>query len=368
MKKSLKAALIALTMTVVLALNVQGQTTTQPQPPTSTTGPTQVSPTPVTAVQMPLPMLMSRQKMRTYAEEQSKYALSIFSSPLPVGDEAYDYVPVLEGSEAGIHAALTGISMSLDVANPEDWIYLQVNTYNEHGQPLLIADKQFKLVVMDPSGRHAMPSDYADITLDMVDDPPIDIPGALYAFVDELDANGQTMREDSLMVDEWGGVHFPWRLTETNAILAVFMNDGEWVYWNVKTGVPIVVQKFTVTVNPGVKNVISFTDCDVLQEVTTHGGNGENVTAELKITQTGKTSTVSFWTTEGKWFKSVDVRKLGESSWMTYMPTVRTLGSVSVQLQSLGAGTYYIVPNWNYGDLVEPDDPYVPPVYTGGRG
>jgi len=357
--KTTKIALIALTMSVVSALNTQGQNT--PQPPTSTEPSPTTSPT--TMVQQPLPMLISRQALKTYVEEQAATVLSAINTVFPSDNQNYGFVEVKEKTAAGIIDAIHGVSMSVDVVNWLDPLYLQASAFDKDGVQLLSGFSQFYLVP-NPYGGYSMPKDYENVKLKMCKNPPVTIPGAQSAFVDVLGDNGETIAQHSLQVGENGKVFYPEQLAGENAILVVYSNN-QWLYWNIRSGMPIQPTEFVgLRLNPSIEGVVTMTDSDVLVAVPTSNRNGTNLTAELKVTKTGQNPEVSFWTTEGSWFQNAMVRKAGESEWVLYTPVLnRDRGLISFRLELPAIGTYFIIPTWENGDLVEPYDPYVPPVY-----
>ena len=332
---------IALTLTAVFALNTYAQD---------------------------LPMIGSKDALRTYALEQAANVAASISTSLPVGNNSYGYVPVSEATASGISNTIAGMNLSVDVANPNDSLFIWAGAYNSDGDPLFTGYNQFNLVL--GKGGYALPADYGNITLGLYDNIPIKVNGAQQAIVDILGPNGQTEAEYSLNVQN-GKVYFPRQLAGTNAILAVFTNSatagspGGWAYWNVGNGSSIQSQHFNVTLNSPIQGIVSFTDANVFVTVPTTNSIGNNLTAEFKATGKELVS-VSFWTTEGKWFKGAWVRKAGTSQWQQYIAVVdKSAGMMDFALPITATGIYYIIPVWSAGDLIEPADPLLP--YTGDK-
>ena len=337
------------------------------------------------ANQSVLPMLTSQAALKTYAEEQA-YSVSVsISTFLPSGGNSSGYTPVTEATAAGIMSAVKSVSLSVDVVNPSDSLFTWAEVYSMDWDVLFSGYKQYKLVGPDPSGSYAMPSDYKDLTMDMAELIPIPIAGADSAFVDDLNSKGQSQNNYNLQVRN-GKVYFPKQLAGGDRILGVYTSNqspngspntndnyvGNWVFWNIgKGGVPMHSTTYSASFSASIKGVTTMQDSDVFVVVPTIKGGyayGGNITAELKVT-TPFTSKVSFWTTEGKWFKSALVRKAGTAQWLTYIPTVdKTRGAMTFVLPVTETGTYFIIPQWNDGDLIEPADPYYPPYDGGSNG
>ncbi len=334
---------IALTLTAAFALNLNAQD---------------------------LPMLRSKDALRTYALEQSANVAASINASLPVGNNSYGYVPVEEATASGISNTIRGMNLSVDVANPNDSLFVWAGAYNSDGDPLFTGNHQFKLE--NAKGGYALPTDYGDVTLALYDEIPIRIDGAQSAQLTIQNGNGETQFGTSLRVYN-GKVYFPRQLAGTNAILSVMTLVGgkgggtveQWLYWNVGNGSSIKPEHFAVNLKATIQGIVSVTDlANVEVAVPTTNGIGNNLTVEYK--STGKAYVgASFYTTEGKWFTGAWIRKAGTSDWVPYTATIGG-GSVFINIPML-PGIYYIVPTWNPGDLTEPADPYYPP-YGGGKG
>lgn len=316
-----------------------------------------------------LPMLRSKDALRTYALEQSANAVASINAALPVGNETYGYVPVESPTAVGISNTIRHINLSVNVANPNDYLYIWAGAYNSDGDPLFTGYHQFKLV--NGRGGYALPPDYGDVTLALYDEIPIRIDGANQAQLTIQNENGETQLGTSLRVQN-GKVYFPRQLAGTNAILSVRVEGGKgdaperWLYWNVNTGSHIQPEHFGITLKATIQGIVSVTDNNVMVPVPTTNSIGQNLTAELKVTA-NRNVLSSFWTTEGKWFVGAWVRKAGTSQWQYYAATAFKDAGVMGFLISAQPGIYYIIPAWNDGDLIEPADPWYPP-YGEGKG
>jgi len=316
-----------------------------------------------------MPWLTSKAAFRTYCEEQSAYVDANISTSLPGGNNTSAWVPVSEQSAAGIIATIKAMNLAVDVANPKDPLWTSGASFNTNGYVLLSGSSQSPYYLVNAGIEYVLPDGYGKFEMEMVDSPAIAIPGAEYATVYILDANGKTELSYSLEGTGNGQVPFPWRLTSTNFILSVYTNSatggpGGWLFWN-SGGKQIHPQHFNAPLSPTIKGTVTMTNTNVLVAVTTTKGVGTNITAELKVT-TNQWSKVMFWTTEGKWFNGALVRKAGTSLWQPYPVGAFTDGSGVGFYLPAQAGIYYIIPTWNTGDLVEPADPWVPPYYGGG--
>jgi len=337
-----------------------------------------------------LPMIRSKDALRTYALEQAAVANAQIWTSLPDGNNAnYNapFVPLELGSATEISNAIAGMPLAVDVANPYDPLYTWAGVYNGDGDQLFWGYSKFNLVqtpAPTPKGSPqaytwVLPAGYGNITLKMADNIPIRITNAQAAFVDILGTNGQTQQEYSLDVYN-SKVYFPWRLTETNAILAVFTNNpaggpGGWEYWNVghNTGSKIQPQHFSTPLTATIQGIVPIKgNGPIFVSVPTTNGVGNNLTVELQTIGNqgqGYGNYVSFWTTEGKWFKGAWVRQAGTSQWQWYSVFSNPYqGMMVFVMYYQGDSVYYIVPDWNDGDLVEPADPYIPPQPTQSSG
>lgn len=315
-----------------------------------------------------LPMIRSKDALRTYALEQSANAAASINTSLPSDAHSWDYVQIEEPTASGISNAIRGMSMSVDVANPNDWLYLWAGAYNAEGDPLFTGWKQFHLV--NGKGGYVLPDGYGDVTLILFDNIPIRVDGAQSATINILDSNGQTIMGAPVRVEN-GKVYFPRQLAGTNAVLAVYTGGEKgggqgWLYWNVNNGSKVTPEHFNIALNATVQGIVSFTDeANVWVAVPTTNGIGNNLTVEYKSTGKAYIGAV-FHTTEGKWFTGAWVRKAGESHWTPYTATIGEKAVfINIPMQQ---GVYYIVPTWNPGDLTEPADPWYPPYDGGGKG
>lgn len=375
-----KMALIALAMTAALAL-VQGQettptTSTPVQPPTT---PTKVLPVMTPENQVALEMIGSKDKLRTFAVEQAFNVSVSINTQLPSGN-SYAYVRLDEATDACIESTIRGVSLSFGVVNPKDWVWTWAGVFNSDGDQLFNGSKQYTLV--GPSavdGSYSMPDGYGDVVLELGDEIPIRISGVESATVTDLDENGKTQASHSLRVRD-GKVYYPRQLAGENRMFSAYVTNrkkwpttddifvGNWLYWNVGNGgTPMQSVSHDVELTGSIKGITPMTDTDVSVVVPTFGGYGNNQTVELKVTN-HFTSKVSFWTTEGKWFRSAWVRKAGTTNWILRAPSLdatRNMISFDLPVQT---GVYYIIPIWSEGDLVVPEDPYYEPYYYGDYG
>ncbi len=339
---------IALTLTAAFALNLNAQD---------------------------LPMLRSKDALRTYALEQSANVAASINASLPVGNNSYGYVPVEEATASGISHTIRGMNLSVDVANPNDSLFVWAGAYNADGDPLFTGYHQFSLV--NGKGGYALPPDYGDVTLTLFDNIPIKVNNARSAILAILGPDGKTQMEYSLNVQN-GKVYFPRQLAGTNALLAVYTSGGKgdasgWLYWNVGNGTSVQPEHFNVTLKSTIQGVVSAVDQgEIFVSVPTTNSVGYNLTLELRSTSVARTlSLASFQTTEGKWFRGAWIRKAGTSdwSWNNALPDVYPGGKqVMAVYVYQTTGVYYVVPVWNDGDLAEPADPWYPPYYGGGKG
>ncbi len=316
-----------------------------------------------------LSMIRSKDALRTYALEQSSIArASIYTSLYDTGNDSYKSVRVSESTAAGIISTIHGMDLSVNVVNPNDPLYIWAGVYNADGDELFFCYRQFYL--MNGKGGYTLPPDYGNITLNLSENIPIKVNNAQSAFIDILDDNGNSKDRHSLYVQN-GKIYFPRQLAGTNAIVGVYISgvkgvDSSWQYWNVNNGSKVNPEHFGFALKPSIRGVVSIADADSIQvAVRTENGIGDNITAEYKSTSKAWVG-ASFYTTEGKWFIGAWVRKAGSSDW-TYYKAVVGGKSVSVNIPML-QGIYYVVPNWNDGDLIEPADPYYPPYEEEGKG
>jgi len=315
-----------------------------------------------------LPMIRSKDALRTYAAEQLSQATASISTSLPAGTNTYRYVPLASSSVGGLIAAIKGMTLSVDIANPADGLFTWATGNNSDGDTLFFGYNSFNLV--QGNGGYSLPDGYGKVTLTLANTVPIKIPGSQYAIIDILDSNGNTTAE--YKVDVYNGkVYYPRQLAGTNAILAVLVGDGRtqgtWKFWNATTGGAVQESHYSISLNPSVSGITSLTNSNVIIAVPTHNSFGTNQTVELTSTVKQRIPTVSFYTTENKWFIGAWVRKAGSSDWSLFQPTTNPATDLVSFSLDLLPGVYYIVPIWSAGDLDEPADPYYPPYYGEGE-
>lgn len=314
-----------------------------------------------------LTMITSKDALRTYAAEQCAWVSGSIISTLPVGDHAYAFVGLTNSSAESISNTIAGMNLAIDVINPNDNLYVWGAAFNADYEVMFYGYKSFNLI--SGKGGYSLPTGYGDFEMGMVDEVPIKVNGANWAILYMLDENGHTASSQMLSVKN-DRVYFPWRKAGANAILSVYVSDKDgsnsrWLSWNVSGGRQVTAQHFAIALKSGVQGIVCATDqSQVYVPVATTNGVGNNLTLEYK--STGKSSTtVSFYTTEDKWFTGAWVRKAGTSEWLPYRAKVGDKAvSVNIQVEK---GTYYIVPTWNREDLSEPSLPN-PYGYGGEKG
>lgn len=304
----------------------------------------------------------SKDLLRTYAIEQSSQITAQIGTTIPTGGDRYQYTSVLKNTAAGISNTIAGMLLSIDVANPNDWIYVYNAVYNEDGDTLFSGSKHFKLE--NGKGGYALSVGYGDVPLNLSHTVPIKVDAVRYAYISIMGENGQTQQMESVEVRD-GKIYFPRSLAGENAILSLLIGD-EWHHWSVQNGSYINPEHFNINLTSGIEGISSFKDQNVIVRIQTKNGVGKNQTAEVEVT--GKSLiTASFFTNEGKWFQGAWVRKAGATELVYYPAVVDERLSMMLIHIPVQAGVYYIIPDWHEADLVEPEDPYYPP-YDGGGG
>jgi hypothetical protein len=326
-----------------------------------------------------LPMLQSKEMLQTYAVEQSAKVYAAAGTSLPAGDKAQSgYVPVETSTLVGIIRAIGNCKLSIDVANPKDPVYSSVWVSNKEYQTLFWGNNHFNLV--EGKTGYTLPINYGRIELEMVEKPPIKIPGAVAARLFTL-SNGQTVYLDEPLRVENGNVFFPSRLAGSSTLLQVEVSNGktsEFFYWNVASGASVSKQTFNIGLFSSIKGMSVTTDYNnglpgvnnVMLQIPTTNQMGFNKTLEHYAAGGNNPFFVSLWTSEGKWFTGVKIRLANTTEWITHNAVYQKSANMHdammvVHLNSLPAGIYYIIPLWNDGDLVEPVDPNYP---TDGNG
>lgn len=314
----------------------------------------------------------SKAVLRAYALEQSANVFVYFGSSLSLGDSSSRFVAVEGGTAAGISKAISSQSFAIDVANPKDMIYCGGSVFNTDGDCLFSGWKNFYLVSSDSGKTYLPPDGYGKIDLELQDTIPIKIEGVMYAQLDILDGEGRSRNFYNLNVRD-GKVYFQTALAGTNAIIGVYSRTTDssgqttygWKYWSAKdsklTNQMIPLNEVSVTVK-GVKNI---TDGDIIVEVPTTNGIGDNITVEYKSTKV-QNVTVSFLTSEWKWYKGIRVKKVGAKDWEFYTPVLDSTKEYYYINVMFDVGTYYIVPDWAPESLKEPTGPWYPPYYYDG--
>lgn len=232
-------------------------------------------------------------------------------------DRSYGSVLVADNSADGIFAAIMGRTWPVDVANPNDPIWIWIGVYDANDNLLFDSDKEISLVTA--KGGYDLPKDYGDMVLALVG--PIHIAaldGSLAAFVDILDANGTTQSEDWLTITN-GQVSIPLKYIGQNVILGVLTAAGQWQYWNIGAEGSIVqMESFDLALKVRIENLITVADGNVYEEIATDGGVGKNIVVELKSTSQ-QWIAVSLATTEGKQFIGFWAWGPNDSGWTKHM-------------------------------------------------
>lgn len=316
-----------------------------------------------------LSMLRSTDALRTYALEQSsKVISSIYASV--AGNNSFSPVTVESPTAEGITNTIRRINLSVEIVNPNDYVFTTAGVYSAEGDVLFTGSNQFKLVEVEEG--YALPTGYDDVVLGMYDTIPIRIEGIVAAQLTVQGKNGETQFGLPLNVYDQK-VFFPRQLAGANAILAVYKEGGKanpssWLYWDVRTGSPTeTAGQYDITLKSSIQGVSVITDNNVMVSVPTKDSIGLNTTVELKLNNT-RSVLASFWTTESKWFKGAWVRKSGTNQWQyndaTNMIDEKGNNVIGV-LFSAQPGIYYIIPKWNDMDLIDPDNAWYPPYDVG---
>lgn len=312
-------------------------------------------------------MISSKELLRVYALNQAHDVSASVSTMLPTSNDSSAMVRVESNDEMGIVNTIRKMNLAVDIYNPHDPVFSWNGVYNSKGYALFWGHKKFYLV--NSKGGYSLPSGYGDIPLELSDYVPIDIEGAVSAFVAYKDENGQVSYTDSLSVQN-NQLMFPWRLAGKDVILGVLIDLGsgrDWMYWNVATGGVLKDEHFPMSLKPSIKGIQSvFTD-KVEIMIPTKGGIGTNITAELHVTKAQK-QTVTFYTSEGRWFVGAWILPKGSDKMDPYGVDKISVNGVPYMGFNviLDPGTYYIIPVWNKGDLVEPREEWVPPTEVDG--
>lgn len=336
-----------------------------------------------------LSMIRSEAALRSYAIEQASQVTASIGSSVQVGNNAFGYAQVRSNTVSGIIGAVKGLSLSADVANPKDPLYLWVGVETSEGDLLFTGNKQFNLSPPGKGTDWSLPLDYGTVTLLLVDNVAIRIPGIASAYVYTLGEDGKTLNGNTLGVS-FGKLYFPRTLAGKNAIIAFYVYrdgvgkspEGDWQYWHANNGTPLDPSLFNLPLQPAIDGVVTVTDKNVLMSVTTANRFGFNPVIEYTATK-ARTVQVSFWTEDTvilhdgvvpgtkigdlKYFTGAWVRKAGSSEWVAHTE-VFDLAAKFIQLDVEAGSVYYIIPMWNAADFIEVQEPYVPPSYEGGKG
>ncbi len=301
-----------------------------------------------------LGMISSKDALRTYALEQAVNVDVGASTHITGG--SHKRVRLSSPTARGIEETIRSTQLALQVVNPDDWIWLYASVVNFEGEQLFYGYTHF--VLESKNGMYILPKGYGDMKVRLSDNIPIRYDDAEWAQVNVLAENGSTQYSMTLSV-QGGKIYFPTHLAGTSAIVQVSTSSSGMHYWGTEDGRRLHSGKYDLSINAMVDGVVTVEDENFNLEIETHGGVGQNVTVEFVSTEKSIFH-AAFHTSEGKWFKSVLVRKAGTSNWVRYPVRVTpewTFANIGMQ-----AGVYYLIPEWEEEDLRE--NPY----YPGGKG
>jgi hypothetical protein len=304
----------------------------------------------------------SKAELRIWALEQSKAVSVSVGAQLPAGTNSYKYVQLESSTVNGISNTVLKTKLSLDATDPKDPCYMQVCVYGSNGFPLFSGMNQFYLV--ENKGSYTLPPGYGDVTLSLCDNITLPIDGqAQWAEAAFTGSDGKICNFSGLQI--WNGKPvFSWKLAGTNAFLVVGMSDGSIRYWNVSNGQTIVPQTLDVVPATIITGIIPMTDGNVVVNIPTTNGIGQNQSVEYTSTK-NQLVALSFYTSEGKWAKAVKIRKSGSNDWTTYSMVLDSTGKYYYVNLQFGVGVYYAVPVLDPADLTELADPWYPPYIYG---
>ena len=310
-----------------------------------------------------LPMIRSSFELLSWAKSRVKNAYSYGGSYGPVIPGGCTFVQAGKDDSdiRSISILLSESMLDFRVALPEEVCYFGASMADCNGYQLFYGENHFYL--SQDGEEWSVPQGAADVTLRLVDNVPIPVPGVQWASLYIKDGNGNTTYRS---IDTRGGyIWFPQSLANTTnagwtAVLTLYNGKGGKVY-DMTTGevIPGILVKTGVKTN--IERLVPLDDPSVVKDTPKSvDGQGRRNWYQIKITSA---TIVDFYgiTTENEVASRVIIRPATESG--------ETQSSDIIPGQwkqvELGEGIYDV---WFEYPEFDREEPVVPPYYYGGMG
>lgn len=310
-----------------------------------------------------LPMIKSSFELLSWAKSRVKNAYSYGGSYGPVipGGRTSVQVGKDDSDIRSISTFLSESMLDFRVALPEEVCYFGASMADCNGHELFYGNNYFYL--SQDGEEWSVPQGATEVTLQLVDNVPIPVPGVQWANMYIKDDNGNTTYRS---INTWGGyIFFPKSLANmTNAgwtaVLTLYNGNGGKAY-NMTTGEVIPGTQVKAGVKTNIERLVTLDDPTVVKDIPKSvSGQGRRNWYQIKITSA---TTVDFYgiTTEGEVASRVSMRpatEAGETQSFDIVP-----GSW-VPLE-LSPGVYDV---WFEYPEFDREEPAVPPYYYGSMG
>jgi len=311
--------------------------------------------------------ITSVEQLGTYAIDRAVMASAGVSQYLPAGSGIT--VAITNSTARGISNAIASIKHSFEIPNPADPIYPWANVVDNDWDLLFWGGQTVHLVTA--KGGYDLPPEFGKFKLQLADEVPIKVAGLIQALVYLRDTSGRIVSGGYQLRVQNGKLYFPWRLCETNAIVAGYVQTSEsdygWRYWDVRSGTTITPEQLSGVFETMIEGIVSATDGPAIVRIESVGGVGKN--KALEFYSTGKQfSAAQFQTTEGGWPLGAWVRRKGSliPTWYPVAPS--TDDSRWILFPTQAGAIYYVIPEWDPSVLSPPREPWYPPNYGWGEG
>ena len=256
--------------------------------------------------------------------------------------------------------ALKTMMFSFNIENPKDPVTLWSQLVDKDGN-VLVNGRSTKNTVKSEPGVYGLVDNR--VVMYYSDKLPIVFPEAQAAYVSIRNEKGETIREDSVKVQN-GKILFPVALAGKSS-LVVYTEDstGGWVANLYKSDGSLSVKPDSVKsgIDPLIDNTVFVTDSHLNNViVNSEGGKGNN---PLFVLTLNKKTGVNFFatTSEGYFSTGYYVMKAGEST-----PKKWETPKGFEVVQELADGVYYIWFTWDQNEFQEYQQWYAPSQDNGG--
>jgi len=331
-----------------------------------------------------LPMIASRDALRSYALELVVQAWGFVWSASSLQSEQSSFSFSINEKPVNIrsfHKEVASRPLSFKVANPQDWVSLNVTYATRDGQPLFQGGNSARFI-QDPNhpGQWNFPENLSMELYLAWEIPLVGVSNVYYARLLLQDERGQTASSQSLRIDPRTGMpFFPAAFAGANGFLILNMQNPDGttreLVFNLRNGLLQEPASGKTTLDVTIRDVIEAElnplNAKLSLVVQSYNGYGESPTVQLRVQGSeglppGVGVDVSFYaeTTEGELPIQIGIRQLGLVGQITWywFPLLQNGDSTPI---TLAPGLYHVIFMWH---SFKPYPPYIPGHGDGGKG